>query len=345
VRRQLTPQIQPRAPRGHADADAVRSRTPRRGPQSASRPCLPPRARTRSVQVAQLGRFVTLWDHQQRTHGRAKRIASSIRPAASAQRPATPPPPLRTVPSVSARARAHPRVPRSADGRDVGARGQSAERRAQAHAQSRPSHRIASHGSAAGPRARGARAAGGTGGRGWQAQFKKNQNKKKGQSKGGAKPGGEADGKASAAGAGVNSGERVQRVTAAHGSRRGAACCSQQPARAGRFRLRFIIGARTFSAQQALQRGGLGILFPTFSSPPVPNPLALFSLQYLWPVGGSKNRCVPAGGALSSRRSRPRPSKNPGRACCRCAGRIEEMGVTRHQQAAEHLDLESSPQQ
>lgn len=41
MRRQLTPQIQPRAPRGHADADAVRSRTPRRGPQSASRPCLP----------------------------------------------------------------------------------------------------------------------------------------------------------------------------------------------------------------------------------------------------------------------------------------------------------------
>jgi len=36
---------------------------------------------------------------------------------------------------------------------------------------------------------------------------------------------------------------------------------AQADGRAGRFRLRFIIGARTFSAQQqALQRGGIGIL-------------------------------------------------------------------------------------
>jgi hypothetical protein len=245
---------------------------------------------------------------------------------------------------VRARARASPRAPLG--GRTGRERARAISGAAGAGACAEPpiaSHRVARECGGT-TRARGP-GRGRHGGRGWQAQFKKNQNKKKGQSKGGAKPGGEADGKASAAAAGVNSGERVQRVTAAHGSRRGAACCSQQPARAGRFRLRFIIGARTFSAQQALQRGGLGILFPTFSSPPVPNPLALFSLQYLWPVGGSKNRCVPAGGALSSRRSRPRPSKNPGRACCRCAGRIEEMGVTRHQQPAEHLDLESSPQQ
>lgn len=82
------------------------------------------------------------------------------------------------------RARAHPRVPRSADGRDVGARGQSAERRAQAHAQSRPSHRIASHGSAAGPRARGARAAGGTADVAGRHSLKKIKIKRKGKARG-----------------------------------------------------------------------------------------------------------------------------------------------------------------
>jgi len=92
----------------------------------------------------------------------------------------------------------------------------------------------------------------------------------------------------------VNSGEPGAGTTSNSGARLEARGCllhaassrpaSQQPARrAGRcrFRLRFIIGARTFSAQQALQRGGLGILFPTFSSPPPPA-LPFLSLQYLW---------------------------------------------------------------
>jgi hypothetical protein len=92
----------------------------------------------------------------------------------------------------------------------------------------------------------------------------------------------------------LGSGARVQRVTAAHGSRRGYACCGAQAAgQAGRFRLRFIIGARTFSAQQARQRGGIGILFQTFSLAPAGSLSLLSPRAPLVGGGGKKDRGVP----------------------------------------------------
>ena len=151
----------------------------RRSPQSRPRGRVsrthPVVARVRAL----LTQFVTRWDQRAGrgagptdTDGRAKRIASSIRPppARAARDPAA-----RAATHCSLRVRAHPRAPARRTTRDVGRARQSAERRAQTHA-IQSDQRIASQVEAAASRitrdddwsaagrdhARGARAAGGT---------------------------------------------------------------------------------------------------------------------------------------------------------------------------------------
>lgn len=150
----------------------------RRSPQSRPRGRVsrthPVVARVRAL----LTQFVTRWDQRAGrgagptdTDGRAKRIASSIRPppARAARDPAA-----RAATHCSLRVRAHPRAPARRTTRRGRAR-QSAERRAQTHA-IQSDQRIASQVEAAASRitrdddwsaagrdhARGARAAGGT---------------------------------------------------------------------------------------------------------------------------------------------------------------------------------------